>query len=409
MDNKYENYVVTKSHDLIEARQKKPLTLREQKLILMLVSTMQPTDEDFKEYQISIEEYCDLMQIDKRSSYHPIKKTIHEIVGKTVEIPLGEGRYLVTNWLSSIEYIEGEAIMKISFQPKLKPYLLQLKKFTSYRLKYVLSLHSVYSIRLYELVKKWQVTSIEETQKIIELEELRGKMGAIAKSYKRYSQLKQLLNDAIFDLNEKTDVFISFEEIKVGRSVKSLRFKIRENLNTVEVPSIENNDDSESLTDNLSELEIEFMKMEEMRLRINDKAEGYTFDDITFFGFYNDLKPIFDNNLETEIMYLIEYINDPSSEIEKPIGFIKYKVKELLQMQQNGGKGSFKSLLVSKNKKRGISKSTNSKKQNLPDWFIEAQRKKEIAKAEAEVSATSAATDYNAKMEEIKRKFNIKD
>ena len=291
--------------------------------------------------------------------------------------------------------------MKISFQPKLKPYLLQLKKFTSYRLKYVLSLHSVYSIRLYELVKKWQVTSIEETQKIIELEELRGKMGAIAKSYKRYSQFKQLLNDAIFDLNEKTDVFISFEEIKVGRSVKSLRFKIRENLNTVEVPSIENND-SESLTDNLSELEIEFMKMEEMRLRINEKAKAFSFDDITFFEFYNSLKEIFGKDIEIEFMYLIEYINDPSSEIENPIGFIKYKVKELLQMHQKGGKGSFKSLVASRNKKPVIHKS----KQNLPDWFIEAQRKKEIAKAEAEASATRTTTDYNAKMEEIKRKFN---
>ncbi|MGG0656436.1 replication initiation protein [Rummeliibacillus pycnus] len=408
MDNKYENFLVTKSHDLIEARQKKPLTLREQKLILMLVSTMQPTDEDFKEYQITIEEYCDLMQIDKRSSYHPIKKTIHEIVGKTVEIPLEEGRYLVTNWLSSVEYIEGEAIMNISFQPKLKPYLLQLKKFTSYRLKYVLSLHSVYAIRLYELVKKWQVTSIEETQKIIELEELRGKMGAIAKSYKRYSQLKQLLNDVIFELNEKTDVFISFEEIKKGRSVKSLRFKIRENLNTKEVQSIETRD-TESSVDNLSELEKDFMKMEEMRLRINEKAEGYDFDGITFFGFYNELISIFDKDIETELMYLIKYINEPESNIENPIGFIKFKVKELLKLHQSGGKGSFKSLLKPKNYQKNTRKKTENTQQNLPDWFIEAQKKKELAKAQAETAATSAESSYNAKMEEVMKKWDKED
>ncbi|MFF3151179.1 replication initiation protein, partial [Streptomyces sp. NPDC057927] len=51
MEGKYGNYVVTKSHDLIEAKQKKPLTLREQRLVLMLVSTIQPNDADFKEYE----------------------------------------------------------------------------------------------------------------------------------------------------------------------------------------------------------------------------------------------------------------------------------------------------------------------------------------------------------------------
>ncbi len=66
-------------------------------------------------------------------------------------------------------------------------------------------------------------------------------------------------------LFHSNDVFISFVEIKKGRSVKSLRFKIRENLNTKEVPAIERGETDEALSD----LEKEFLKMEEMRLRIN--------------------------------------------------------------------------------------------------------------------------------------------
>lgn len=415
MDNKYENYLVTKSHDLIEAKQKKPLTLREQKLILMIVSTMQPQDEDFKEYEITIEEYCDLMQIDKRSSYYPIKKSIHEIVSKTIEIPLEEGGYFITNWCT-VQYIDGEGILKVLFQPKLKPYLLQLKKYTSYRLKYALSLHSVYAIRLYELVKKWQVISLEETQKVIELEELRQKLGAIAKSYKRYSQFKQLLNDAIFELNKKTDVFTSFEEIKKGKAVKSLRFKIRENLNVEEVHAIDTStgtgeNEEGASEEELSELEKSFVKMEEMRLRINEKADGYSFDDITFFEFYNKLLEVFDQKTEEEFMYLIEYINDPENKIENPIGFVKYKVKELLKVIKEGGKASFKSLIGQKKRKKRSSNKSNGKQSNLPDWFIEAQKKKEIARAKAEAAAATGTekNDYEEKRKEIMKKLGINE
>ena len=49
-----QNYIVTQSNNLIEARHNKPLTVREQKIVMTMVSMIEPSDDDFKNYRISI-------------------------------------------------------------------------------------------------------------------------------------------------------------------------------------------------------------------------------------------------------------------------------------------------------------------------------------------------------------------
>jgi hypothetical protein len=49
-----ENYLVTQANNLIEARHNKPLTIREQKIVLTMVGGIEPQDEDFKDYLISL-------------------------------------------------------------------------------------------------------------------------------------------------------------------------------------------------------------------------------------------------------------------------------------------------------------------------------------------------------------------
>ena len=48
-------------------------------------------------------------------------------MSKSIEIPQADGGWLLANWISSAEYKKGEGIIALSFSPKLKPYLLQLK------------------------------------------------------------------------------------------------------------------------------------------------------------------------------------------------------------------------------------------------------------------------------------------
>src|SRR5690606_10838527 len=140
-------------------------------------------------------------------------------------------------------------------------YLLQLKQYTSYRLSNILSLSSSYSIRLYELMRKWSFLNKWESS----VEEIREKLGALTKSYTLYGNFKnKVLLPAVEEINEQTDLFISFKEIKKGRKVERIEFSIRKAAKVRLASPV----DSPVLP----------LENEDVRLRLNDLASGYQFE-----------------------------------------------------------------------------------------------------------------------------------
>src|SRR5690606_22783459 len=98
------------------------------------------------------------------------------------------------------------------------------RAYTSYRLSNILSIKSAYAIRLYELMKKWQHVGTWE----IPVESLREKLGAITKTYSLYGNLKnRVIVPSVKEVNEKTDVHVEFKEIRKGRKVVKIEFKIK--------------------------------------------------------------------------------------------------------------------------------------------------------------------------------------
>jgi plasmid replication initiation protein len=145
-------YLVVKSNKLIEAKYK--LSLNEQRLIHTLISKIKSDDEEFKEYYIKVTELKDLFDLEDTTYYSKIKKITENLLGKTLSIQEEDG-LLQINWISSAKYLDNEGYVKLCFDPKLKPYLLQLKNyFTAYGLDNVIRLKSIYAIRLYELLLK---------------------------------------------------------------------------------------------------------------------------------------------------------------------------------------------------------------------------------------------------------------
>lgn len=218
------NYIVTKANILITANY--DLSLQEQKLILTLASMVQPTDEEFKEYNFKIKDFMKLLDIETQTKYTEIPKITKELMKKVFEIK--EGKDIIQlSWLSSARYKTGEGLVILKFDSSLKPYMLQLKEFyTSYKLENILSLKSKYSLRLFEILKSNQFRKYWE----INLEELKKLLGATEKSYSIYQNVKnRIIVQAQKELREKTDIDFEFEEIKTGRKVTSLRFYIHSN------------------------------------------------------------------------------------------------------------------------------------------------------------------------------------
>ena len=215
------NYIVTKANVLVTANY--DLSLQEQKLILTFASMVQPTDEEFKEYQFKIKDFMELLGVQDKSKYIEIPKITKDLMKKVFEIK--EGKDIIQlSWLSSARYKTGEGLVVLKFDSSLKPYMLQLKKlYTSYKLENILSLKSKYSLRLYEILKS---NEFKKNWRI-DLEELKKLLGANEKSYSIYQNVKnRIILQAQKELKEKTDISFDFEEVKTGRKVTSLRFYI---------------------------------------------------------------------------------------------------------------------------------------------------------------------------------------
>lgn len=224
MNKKYS--IVKKSNSLIEARYK--LNLNEQKFVLKSISMIQKNDENFKEYEISVSEFQNLLGIKSKTYLHSeLKKISKTILQKPLSIPEADGE-LQCNWFSSVKYKNNKGTVLISHDPKLKPYLIQVQNhFTMYRLENILKLKSVYSIRIYEFLCKNKNKNVQNFE--IELDELKSVVGIEKGKYQRYSSFKKRVLDSAkkeINSNKKLEFSFEYEEKKTGRKITHIIFFI---------------------------------------------------------------------------------------------------------------------------------------------------------------------------------------
>ena len=213
------NDLVVKANDLIEARYS--LNLNEQKIILYAVSKIDRNKDKFNILQLSIKEFMELLGA-SQFRYAEIKAVVKGLMSKQLSIKTDKTD-LVVNWVSSIQYTKDTGIIELEFSEKLVPYLLQLKeKFTRYQLKNILYLKNKYSIRIYELLKQYENIG-KRTFTIKEIKETLS----IQDKYKDFRNLeKWVIKPSIKEINEHTDIMITYAKNKLGRSIESLTFTI---------------------------------------------------------------------------------------------------------------------------------------------------------------------------------------
>ena len=378
-----EKHIVTQSNKLIEARHVKTLSAREQKIILTMVSMIQPNDKDFKEYSISIHEFSEMLGLKGHAKYEEIKEVALRLQEKTLFIPDEKG-FVTTNWVASQRYIEGEGVIELSFSPYLKPYLLQLKTaFTSYRLSNILSLKSGYTIRLYELMKKWQHLGRWECS----VDSLREKMGSTSKAYSLYGNFKnKILLPSVEELNEHTDLFVEYKEIKKGRKVEKIEFSIKHSAEKeIKLPK--------------SKQESEQPENEEIRTRLNKLTDGYQFDMAFFAQLHQGASLIWQDDAEQELEWLIRYVNDEKT-VKNPLGFIKSKITSAWEIHEAGGHITFADLQPMKERHIG-------RQEKLPEWFTSKDEPKEAAEPNSEL--TKEKDQLLKKLAEKKERLSKKD
>ena len=223
LDKETSEFVVL-HNNLVEARYR--LTLQEKRVVLWLASQVTPFDEDFKEHSLSIKDFSDLTNTQGENLYTRLQSITRRLMQRIITIrPIGEKRLIQVAWLGAADYKIDKGIISLSFHPHLKPFFLQLKRnFTKINIVDVMGLQSIYSIRIYELLKQKEYVGM----RIITIDEIRDYCGISKEKYKQINDLRRkVLEVAKLDINEKTDIEITYSMIKEGRKYVSVSFDVK--------------------------------------------------------------------------------------------------------------------------------------------------------------------------------------
>lgn len=217
-------YLVVKSNDIIQ-KARFQLSLQEQKIILYLISRIKPSDEDFVHHDFSIVEFCKVCGIDHSSggNYKAVKEAIKTLSDKSVWLLFETGVEVLVRWINKAWLSKKSGVIRLRLDDDMKPYLLQLReRFTQYELLYTLAMRSQYSIRLYELLKSYEYKG----GWLFEIDELKQLLSA--EKYTRFPDFKRyILDTALREINDLSDLIVSYEIIKVGRKYGKVEFEIK--------------------------------------------------------------------------------------------------------------------------------------------------------------------------------------
>lgn len=234
--------IVTQSNELVLARYSLPVS--EMRLLMTVISKIQPGDTKLTVYPIPIADFADFLGVDKNSAYREMQYTSKSLLSRVVTIKKQNGGVLQTHWVASADYEPGSGVVEVRLDEMMLPYLIGLNtNFTQCKLGMLLSFKSVYTNRLYMLLKQRHDHNPYAKTYEFELGELRKLLGVSVERiprtdkfdkaqeamelYPEYRTFKKyVLESAKKELDAKSDIGFNYDEIRHGRRVAAITFKV---------------------------------------------------------------------------------------------------------------------------------------------------------------------------------------
>lgn len=223
-------HIVVKSNDIIEANY--TLTLSEQRILLMCISHINSKEKlrIGDDFVICAEDYTKLYSIDLKNAYRDIKSAADKLYERSVYIYKKTSKpkddYKKTRWISSIEYLESEGRIHLSFATKILPYLSKLETcYTQYNIEDIAQMGSLHAIRIFEMMMQWKNRGWFE----ISVVEFKKRLG-LENDYSRiYDLKKHVLTRSVSVINKKSKYKLEWSQKKSGRNVTHLIFNFKLN------------------------------------------------------------------------------------------------------------------------------------------------------------------------------------
>lgn len=224
--------LVVKDNALINASYN--LDLVEQRLILLAIVEARGSGRGINAndpLEVHAESYVNQFNVARQTAYQALKDACKDLFARQFSYQevnkRGNIENVLSRWVSEIRYIDDEATVKLIFAPAIVPLITRLEEqFTKYELQQISNLSSAYAVRLYELLIAWRSTG---QTPVIELAEFRQKIGVLDDEYTRMGNFKdRVLNLAITQVNEHTDINVKCEQHKKGRNISGFSFTFKQ-------------------------------------------------------------------------------------------------------------------------------------------------------------------------------------
>ena len=204
----------------------KSMSVDEKRILIMaspVARNIDATEQD--SILISAQQFADECGIKVNSAYKQIEIASKKLVDRSFSYTNEKGKKVYSNWVIDATYEDAGVnlrftsvvLMMLKILDKYNPY-------TRYKKDVVLKLKKDYSIDFYHLAKKSEkLGSFELTIDSMFIE------FGLPESYRDLRNLKRrVLKDPIDEINKYTDIDLTYEPIKKGRSVVAFKFTVRE-------------------------------------------------------------------------------------------------------------------------------------------------------------------------------------
>lgn len=222
-----DRYVV-KDNDLVKACFN--LGLNEYRLLLLAMIYAREADPLTFETPIEVRavDFARQYELEANTAYEAMQDASKTLMRRTYSYQdRYQGYEAVSDvaWVTQATYVPTAGLLVLYLTPQTIKLISRLEShFTKYHIDQVSKFKSKYSIRLYELVIKWR--SQKKTE-LFEINSFREMLG-VTSEYKQMSDFKiNVLDRAVKEINEHSDITIKYEQFKTGRVISNFQFKIK--------------------------------------------------------------------------------------------------------------------------------------------------------------------------------------
>ena len=228
-DYKQTNLVVQANSLIRQANwNMKAVPLKVFKVLISCIDTKNPPKDN--KVTITKKELNDLLGSEvSDGSYPQLKKAVLSLQQQIVELRLDESKIMTLSIAPYVTWDHESDLISVEFGRNLMPYLIELKeKFTQYPVANLTAFSSKYGLILYEWLKSEEYKTMDRDQNVIEIDDLRRLTGTVKKYADFRNFEKKVLKAAVKDINDSAlEFLVSYDKVKVGRSITAIRFKTR--------------------------------------------------------------------------------------------------------------------------------------------------------------------------------------